>query len=44
MMAMSRTRNRAKVDSCTIRQLQEGARLAVQLTEILTGASEKSAR
>jgi hypothetical protein len=39
MMAMSRARNRAQADSVTIRQLQEGARLAVQLTEILSGTS-----
>jgi len=44
MMAMSRTRNYAKADGCTVRQLQEGARLAVQLTEILSNTSGKSAR
>ena len=44
MLAMSRARNRARNDTDTTRQLQEGARLAVQLTEILSNMVSKPAR
>jgi len=46
MAAMSRARNRAradvKSDAVTARNLQEGARLAVKLTEILHNLSARS--
>jgi hypothetical protein len=43
-MAMGRTKNRNKLDAVATRHLQEGARLAVKLTEILHGIARKSAR
>lgn len=48
MVAMSRARNRAKADLKadpeTARHLQEGARLAVKLTEILHGMTHRPVR
>jgi hypothetical protein len=43
-MAMGRTKSRNKLDVVATRHLQEGARLAVKLTEILHGIARKSAR
>jgi hypothetical protein len=42
MRAMSRMRDRAAMDGETTRQLQEGARLAVQLTEILHSVNRRT--
>ena len=44
MVAMGRARERAKTDPAASVTLQEGARLAVKLTEILHGIDTKRAR
>ena len=46
MLAMSRARDRAKTapDADTAKRLQEGARLAVKLTEILNNINEPKVR
>ncbi len=44
MIAMGQARKRANADPETIRQLQEGARLAVQLTELLHNGGGETAR
>jgi hypothetical protein len=44
MVAMSRARNRATTDTETTHLLQEGARLAVKLTEILQKIGGKPVR
>jgi len=44
MIAMGRARNRSKADVDATRHLQEGARLAVKLTEILHGIGGKPTR
>jgi hypothetical protein len=44
MQAMGKARTQARTDADVTRQVQEGARLAVRLTEILHGLGDKSAR
>jgi hypothetical protein len=44
MIAMSRAKNRPASDTENTRHLQEGARLAVKLTEILQDIGDKSGR
>jgi hypothetical protein len=44
MIAMSRAKNRVSTDPAATTNLQEGARLAVKLTEILNSIGAKPGR
>jgi hypothetical protein len=44
MIAMSRAKNRVSIDPAATTNLQEGARLAVKLTEILNSIGAKPGR